>query len=87
MKKIALTGVLLSVFVIAGCGSDTPDKVAKSYVKDNVNFSKSLDADCKGLEFVVVEENDEKAVVEVKGAVQYEGELKLLKNEGKWVVQ
>jgi hypothetical protein len=85
MKKIIFMLCCIGFLVISGCGEDqlTPEDFGKHYAEKK--FS-GMGCNLEDLEYTVTEEGEDKAVVEIKGDIQYEEKISLIKLEGKWLL-
>lgn len=85
MKKVIFMLCCIGFLVVSGCGEDqlTPKDFGKNYAEKKFN---GMGFDLEDLEYTVTEEGDDKAVVEIKGDIQYEEKISLVKQEGKWLL-
>ena len=86
MKKIVCLGIILSVLMIFGCGKATVEDEAKDFVKKQFNFDNTVKLDTSKLKYAVTQEKDNKATVKVSGTIDYEGQIFLIKEGGKWKI-
>lgn len=85
MKKVFFMLCCIGFLIVSGCGEDqlTPKDFGKNYAEKK--FS-GMGCDLEELEYTVTEEGDDKAVVEIKGDIQYKEKISLVRQEGKWLL-
>ena len=87
MKKIMYLCMILSVLLVFGCGKDSPEDVAKDYVKKQFNLVNADKLDTSGLKYTVSEDKESNsAIVKVSGAIKYEEQIHLIQENGKWII-
>jgi hypothetical protein len=87
MKKIMYFGIILSVFMVFGCGKSSVEDVAKDYVKKQFTLDNAGKLDTSKLKYTVTEDPEgNNATVKVSGTINYEEQIHLIKENGKWIV-
>jgi hypothetical protein len=87
MKKIMYLGIILSVFMVFGCGKSSVEDVAKDYVKKQFTLDNAGKLDTSKLKYTVTEDPEgNNATVKVSGTINYEEQIHLIKENGKWIV-
>jgi len=87
MRKIIYLVIILSIFMVFGCGKDSPEDVAKDYVKKQFTLDKAGKLDTSKLKYTVTEDPEgNNATVKVSGTINYEEQIHLIKENGKWIV-
>jgi hypothetical protein len=87
MKKIIYLGIILSIFMVFGCGKDSPEDVAKDYVKKQFTHNKAGKLDMSNLKYTVTENQEgNNATVKVSGTIKYEEQIHLIKEKEKWII-
>jgi hypothetical protein len=87
MKKIIYLGIILSVFMVFGCGKSSVEDVAKDYVEKQFKLDKAGKLDTSKLKYTVTEDKEgNNATVNVSGTIKYEEQIHLVKENGKWVI-
>jgi hypothetical protein len=87
MKKIMYLGIILSVFMVFGCGKSSVEDVAKDYVKKQFTLDNAGKLDTSKLKYTVTEDPEgDNATVKVSGTINYEEQIHLIKENGKWIV-
>lgn len=87
MKKIIYLGMILSVLMVFGCGKDSPEDVAKDYVKKQFTLDNAGKLDTSDLKYTVTEDKEgNNAIVKVSGAIKYEEQIHLIQENGKWII-
>ena len=86
MKKVVCLGIILSVLVVFACGKVSVEDAAKNYVKKQCAFDDNVRVDTSKLKYSVVNKTGNRAVVKVSGAINFDGQLYLVKQGNKWTV-
>jgi len=87
MKKIMSLCIIFSVLMVFGCGKDSPEDVAKDYVKKQFALDNAGKLDTSKLKYTVTEDQEgNNATVKVSGIINYEEQIHLIKENGKWIV-
>ena len=87
MKKIIYLCMILSVLMLFGCGKDSPEDVAKDYVKKQFKLDNADKLDTSDLKYTVTEDQEgNNATVKVSGNIKYEEKIHLIKENGKWII-
>ncbi|MGD9277606.1 MAG: hypothetical protein PVG37_03395 [Desulfobacterales bacterium] len=87
MKKIMYLFIILSVLMVFGCGKDSPEDVAKDYVKKQFKLDNAEKLDTSDLKYTVTEDPEaNNATVKVSGSIKYEEQIHLIQKKGKWVI-
>jgi hypothetical protein len=86
MKKVVYLGIILSVLMLVSCGKATVEDVAKDYVKKQCAFDNDFKIDTSNLKYTVTKKEGNKATVKVSGAINFDGQLFLVKSGKKWKI-
>jgi hypothetical protein len=87
MKKIIYLCIILSVLMVFGCGKDSPEDVAKNYVKKQFALDNDGKLDMSDLKYTVTEDQEgNNATVKVSGTIKYEEQIHLIKEKEKWII-
>jgi hypothetical protein len=87
MKKIICLGMILSVLMVFGCGKDSAEDVAKDYVKKQFTLDNAGKLDTSNLTYTVSEDKEgNTATVKVSGTITYEEQIRLIKENGNWII-
>lgn len=87
MKKIIYLGIILSVLMVFGCGKSSVEDVAKDYVKKQFTLDNAGKLDTSNLKYTVTEDEEgNTATVIVSGTINYEEQIHLIKENGKWII-
>jgi hypothetical protein len=87
MKKIIYLGMILSVLFFCGCGKDSAEDVVKDYVKNQFTLDTAGKIDTSNLTYTVTEDKESNtATVKVFGTLNYEEQIHLIKENGKWKI-
>ena len=87
MKKIICLCIVLSVLMVFGCGKDSPEDVAKDYVKKQFKLDNAGKLDTSDLKYTVTENKEgNNATVKISGIIKYEEQIHLIKEKGKWII-
>ena len=79
--------MILSVLMLFGCGKDSPEDVAKDYVKKQFKLDNADKLDTSDLKYTVTEDQEgNNATVKVSGTIKYEEKIHLIKENGKWII-
>jgi len=84
MKKFIILLSAASVMLLAGC-NNTPEKAAEAHYKKTIKAHSGLKTEA--VEVTKISEEGEEAVVNVSADLKYNEQLKLVKENGKWVVK
>jgi hypothetical protein len=85
MKKFVILMSAASLLIFAGCKNQTPEKAAEAHFKNSIKAAAGLKTET--LKVTKVSEEGDKAVVNVCAELNYNEELNLVKEDGKWVVK
>jgi hypothetical protein len=86
MRKIIYLGIILSVLMLFACGKATVEDAAKDYVKKQCAFDNDFKIDTSKLKYTVTEKEGNRATVMVSGAINFDGQLFLVKSGNKWKI-
>ncbi len=86
MKKIIYLLLVLSLTVVFGCAQEQPEEAAKKIFEQQVAGHEGLELDTSGLAYIIVEQEDDTALVEVSGNMAVKAEIPLVKKGGQWVM-
>jgi len=86
MKKITLLLLCGSLLVSFGCAQEKPEAAAKKIFEQQVAGHAGLQMDTSGLDYAIIEQSEDRAVVQVSGLMPVKATLPLVKKQGKWVL-
>lgn len=86
MKRIIYLGIILSVLMLFACGKASVEDVAKEYVKKQLAFDNNVRINTSKLKYTVTKKEGNRATVEVSGAINFDGQLFLVKHGKKWKI-
>lgn len=86
MKRWACFASMLVMGVVIGCSGNSPDGAAKDYINEQLGFNNDISMKTNALTYTVSDKTDTSATVRVKGAIRCNGELSVVKKDGKWQV-
>jgi hypothetical protein len=73
--------------MVFGCGKSSVEDVAKDYVKKQFTLDNAGKLDTSKLKYTVTEDPEgNNATVKVSGTINYEEQIHLIKENGKWIV-
>jgi hypothetical protein len=86
MKKIFAVLCCFGLLAIAGCGDDNADPVgfSKNYVAKKLGCA--ANCDLSNLDYKVIDNDGELAIVEITGKIAYSEKLYLSMEDGKWAI-
>ena len=87
MRNILYLGIIVSVFMLFGCGKATIEDVAKDHVKKQLNLDKGVKLDISKLQYTVTKKEGDTATVKVAGTINYEEQIFLVKDGRKWRIE
>ena len=85
MKR--LMGLMLVIGLVAmfGCAQEKPEAAAKKIFDQQAAGHEGLSLDTSGLNYALIEQDGDKALVEVTGVIPVKATIALVKLQGKWV--
>lgn len=88
MKRLLCVLLVVGISALLGCAQEKPEAAAKKIFEEQVQVAahEGLQMDTSGLDYDLVEENDERAVVEVTGLMPVKATIPLVKQKGAWVL-
>jgi len=86
MKRFIYFGVVLSVLMFFACGKTSVEDAAKEYVKKQCAFDNNVRVDTSKLKYTVTKKEGNRATVKVSGAIDFDGQLFLVKQGNKWKI-
>lgn len=87
MKRFSSLLLVVSLVVVFGCAQEKPEAAAQKIFEKQVQVAahEGLQLDASGLDYDIVEESDDRALVEVTGLMPVKATIALVKQKGKWV--
>ena len=86
MKKVMCFVMATGLLAVVGCQKSKPEDAAKAFMNQRIAAHQGFDLDTSGLDYKIVEQNEETAKVMVSGDIAVKAELDLVKSDGKWMV-
>jgi hypothetical protein len=86
MKKIICLILVLGVAVMFGCAQEKPEAAAKKIFEQQVAGHEGIELDTAGLVYTIVEQGDNRALVEVSGNMAVKAAIPLVEKKGQWVL-
>jgi hypothetical protein len=86
MKHAICWVMVLGLMAVMGCQSKKPEDVAREFMDRQITAHEGFELDTSKLDYDVIEEGSDTAKVAVSGEIAVEGEIPLVKTDGKWVV-
>ena len=85
MKKMLCIFCCLALLATTGCNvfkkENKPEDVGKTYIKEKLAGN---EFDTSGLEYAVLEQTDNTAVLKISGTINFTEEIHLIKEDKKW---
>ena len=86
MKKLFYWILALSLLLVFGCAQEKPEAAAKKIFEKQVASHEGIQLDTSGLDYDLVQQDGDRALVEVTGLMPVKATLPLVKNQGKWIL-
>ncbi len=86
MKKLFFLILALSLLLFFGCAQEKPEAAAKKIFEQQVAGHEGLQLDTSGLAYELVEQDGDRALVEVTGLMPVKAKIPLVRKQGKWVM-
>jgi hypothetical protein len=86
MKRMLCLVMVVGIVVMFGCAQEKPEAAAKKIFEQQVAGHEGLELDTSGLDYDLIEEVEDKALVEVSGLMPVKATIPLVKKQGKWVL-
>ena len=86
MKPICALLLAASMLLFFGCAQEKPEAAAQKIFEQQVAGHEGLQLDTSGLDYNLVEQGEDKALVEVSGLMPVKATIPLVKKQGKWVL-
>jgi len=86
MKPICALLLAASILLFFGCAQEKPEAAAKKIFEQQVAGHEGLQLDTSGLDYELVEQDGDRALVEVTGLMPVKAKVPLVKKQGKWVM-
>jgi hypothetical protein len=87
MKKLLCIFCCLALLATTGCNvfkkENKPEDVGKNYIEEKFSGN---EFDTSGLEYAVLEQTDNKAVLKISGTINFTEEIHLIKEDKKWIM-
>jgi len=84
MKKLFYFGIVMSVLTLFACGKAKVEDVVRDHVKKQFSFDNAVKVDISKLKYTVTKKEGNTATVNVSGTINYDGQIFLVKEGGKW---
>lgn len=86
MKRMLCLVMVVGIVAMFGCAQEKPEAAAKKIFERQVAGHEGLQLDTSGLDYDLIEQVEDKAVVEVSGLMPVKATIPLVKKQGKWVL-
>ena len=88
MKHFFCFLLIAGLVTTMGCAQEKPEQAAQKIFEKQVQVAahEGLQMDPSGLDYDIVEENDDRVVVEVTGLMPVKATIPLVKKKSKWVL-
>mgnify|MGYP000035347453 CR=1 FL=1 len=86
MKRLMCLILVIGLAAMFGCAQEQPEEAAKKIFEQQVAGHEGLELDTSGLAYIIVEQEDDTALVEVSGNMAVKAEIPLVKKGGQWVM-
>jgi hypothetical protein len=86
MKKLFYWILALSLLLVFGCAQEKPEAAAKKIFEKQVAGHGGVQLDASGLDYDLVEQDGDRAWVEVTGLMPVKATIPLAKKQGKWIL-
>jgi hypothetical protein len=86
MQKVICFALLVGLIVFFGCAQEKPEAAAKKIFEKQVAGHEGLQLDASGLDYELIAQDGDRALVEVTGVMPVKATIALLKQHGKWVL-
>jgi hypothetical protein len=86
MKRILGVILVLGVAAMVGCAQEKPEAAARKIFEQQVAGHEGIELDTSGLVYTIVEQGDNRALVEVSGNMAVKAAMPLVEKKGQWVL-
>ena len=86
MKRIICLLVVFGLVVMFGCAQEKPEAAAKKIFEQQVAGHEGLQLDTSGLDYDLIQQDGDRALVEVTGLMPVKATIPLVKKQGKWIL-
>jgi hypothetical protein len=86
MKRMICLLAVLGLAVMLGCAQEKPEAAAKKIFEQQVAGHEGLQMDTSGLDYAIIEQSEDRAVVQISGLMPVKATIPLVKKQGKWVL-
>ena len=86
MKRMLCLVMVVGMVAMFGCAQEKPEAAAKKIFEQQVAGHEGLQLDTSGLDYDLIEQVEDKALVEVSGLMPVKATIPLVKKQGKWVL-
>ena len=86
MKRMLCLVMVVGMVAMFGCAQEKPEAAAKKIFEQQVAGHEGLELDTSGLDYDLIEQVEDKALVEVSGLMPVKATIPLVKKQGKWVL-
>lgn len=88
MKRFYALLLVAFLLVVFGCAQEKPEAAAQKIFERQLAVAahEGMEMDPSGLDYDIVEESGDRALVEVTGLMPVKATLPLVKQQGKWVL-
>ena len=86
MQKVICFALLVGLIVFFGCAQEKPEAAAKKIFEKQVAGHEGLQLDASGLDYELIAQDGDRALVEVTGLMPVKATIPLVKKQGKWIL-
>ena len=86
MKHMLCLVMVVGIVAMFGCAQEKPEAAAKKIFEQQVAGHEGMELDTSGLDYDLIEQVEDKALVEVSGLMPVKATIPLVKKQGKWIL-
>ena len=86
MKRLMCLLFVIGLTTMFGCAQEKPEAAAKKIVEQQVAGHEGLQLDTSGLDYDLIEQDGDRAWVQVTGLMPVKATIPLVKKQGKWIL-
>ena len=89
MKHFFCFLLIAGLATVMGCAQEKPEAAAKKIFDEQLQVAahEGMQMDPSGLDYDIVEEGEDRVIVEVTGLMPVKATIPLVKQKGKWVLE
>ena len=86
MKRLMCLMLVIGLVTMFGCTQEKPEAAAKKIFDRQAAVHEGLQLDTSSLDYALIAQDGDKALVEVTGVIPVKATIALVKQQGKWVL-